>query len=583
MRHSAIILLFVFLATGVHAQSFSEVIASPDRYLCAEGWGHTVEEADSQALASLAAMISISVNGTFSSYESSGSSGGSRLVESSVTSFSSASFGESGMAVLSRGPKAHVARWIERNELDEMRVARREKIFGYVRLAEHSEEDGRIDIALRSLSWAWALLQSLPYSTRLDYEGDDGSVHDLRTWIPARLEYVLDGIEGTIKEQEGRILTLGFSYRGDPVAGLDYKYFDGTGWSGLYCARDGLGTAEMTACDPVERLQLRYEYTYAGQSHIDRDVQGAISMIDGLPLRAASAVISTEGETSRYAHSPIEEPRGFVEKRMVEIMEAVRTKDYAGARHLFTTEGFDIFYRLLGYGRAAILETASFRITRRLDGWTVRSIPMSFSFDGNGGMVFVENVVFHLNDSGLVEDITFGLDERAANDILTKEAWPEEDRIHIVEFLEEFRTAYSLERLDYIRKIFDDNAVIIVGRVARALPADKSDKSSLSLHGETFTRTKYTKEEYLERLERCFQSNEYVNARFAENDIVRAGKDLRLYGIQIRQDWFWSHYGDSGYLFLILDLNDPSAPIIHVRTWQREPDPVHGLFDLSKF
>ena len=80
----------------------------------------------------------------------------------------------------------------------------------------------------------------------------------------------------------------------------------------------------------------------------------------------------------------------------------------------------------------------------------------------------------------------------------------------------------------------------------------------------------------------CFQSNEFINLRFADNEIRKAGSG-EIYGIQIKQDYFSSNYGDTGYLFLMVDLNDREKPLIHVRAWQPEKDPDFGLIDLSSF
>lgn len=51
-----------------------------------------------------------------------------------------------------------------------------------------------------------------------------------------------------------------------------------------------------------------------------------------------------------------------------------------------------------------------------------------------------------------------------------------------------------------------------------------------------------------------------------------------LYAIQIAQDYYSSSYGDKGYLFLMVDINDPENPIIKVRTWQPDKDPNFGLY-----
>ena len=87
----------------------------------------------------------------------------------------------------------------------------------------------------------------------------------------------------------------------------------------------------------------------------------------------------------------------------------------------------------------------------------------------------------------------------------------------------------------------------------------------------------------MKKLQYIFKSNEFINIRFADNQIRKSGVGGEVYGIQIKQDYFSSSYGDTGYLFLMVDLNNPEEPLIHVRTWQPEKDPDFGLIDLSYF
>ena len=67
--------------------------------------------------------------------------------------------------------------------------------------------------------------------------------------------------------------------------------------------------------------------------------------------------------------------------------------------------------------------------------------------------------------------------------------------------------------------------------------------------------------------------------------MVKAGVGGEIYGIQIHQDYYSSTYGDTGYLFLMVDINDPDNPIISIRTWQPERDPnINSQFERgSKF
>ena len=47
------------------------------------------------------------------------------------------------------------------------------------------------------------------------------------------------------------------------------------------------------------------------------------------------------------------------------------------------------------------------------------------------------------------------------------------------------------------------------------------------------------------------------------------GAGGETYGIQIKQDYYSSNYGDHGYLFLMVDFNDPENPSIKVRNRTR--------------
>ena len=196
--------------------------------------------------------------------------------------------------------------------------------------------------------------------------------------------------------------------------------------------------------------------------------------------------------------------------------------------------------------------------------------------------MFVEDVTLTFNAYKKIDCLAFGLDKNSTDDILKHDMWSEYARTVLAEFLENYKTAYALKRLDYIRSIFDDNAVIITGKVTTRMTG--TDNANVSLMNNKYVQfTRQNKEQYLRNLERCFDSNEYINIRFANNDIVKAGVGGEVYGIQIKQDYYSTNYGDTGYLFLMVDLNDPKKPIIKVRSWQPERDPNFGLVDLSHF
>ena len=90
---------------------------------------------------------------------------------------------------------------------------------------------------------------------------------------------------------------------------------------------------------------------------------------------------------------------------------------------------------------------------------------MSFGFRNNNRK-FVENVVFTFNGKQKIDEVLFGLGKEAYNDIMMKGVWNMDARLILANFLEEYKTAYALKDIDFIRNVFDDNAVIITGRMA---------------------------------------------------------------------------------------------------------------------
>jgi hypothetical protein len=500
------------------------------------------------------------------------------------------------MFVISNEPKAHVARWISKAELDRIFAGRKAKVQEYMTNAVKAEEKGKMDDALRNYYWAYTLLMTLQHASEVTFRDSDFQNHVLVTWIPEKMNNIFDDIKVSVTGKQDNDLELFFTYNGEPVTSLDYTYNDGGRWSNIYSVKDGLGLLELAPGSIGENLQLKIEFAYKNQAHIDREIYSVINVVKDLYF--PKAYLNFKGKVSKKAQNTLSDLEDSynedvaaaisildddkdVKASMDNVLDAISSKKYEDVREHFTSEGLDMFNRLISYGNARLVGEPTYTVYKNNDRIVVRSVPMSFSFR-NGSTKFVENVVFTFNDQGMIESLAFGLDDAATRDVLTKQAWPEHARMSIIEFLENYKTAFALERLDYIRTIFDENAVIIVGKIAKAATGI-SPENQITYNNNIIIRTRYTKEQYLKNLERCFASNEFVNVRFANNDIIKAGKGGEIYGIQIKQDYYSANYGDTGYLFLLVDLNDPDAPMIKVRTWQPEPDPVDGLYDISHF
>lgn len=108
-----------------------------------------------------------------------------------------------------------------------------------------------------------------------------------------------------------------------------------------------------------------------------------------------------------------------------------------------------------------------------------------------------------------------------------------------------------------------------MGHKLQKLQKTGGDAGGISI-GTQYEFQQKTKGEYMAQLEKCFASNEFVNINFADNDVQKAAFGGNTFGIQIKQDYHSEHYGDQGYLFLFVDLNEADKPVIKIRTWQPE-------------
>lgn len=215
----------------------------------------------------------------------------------------------------------------------------------------------------------------------------------------------------------------------------------------------------------------------------------------------------------------------------------------------------------------------TYEITATYDGRPVRSMDYTY-FDG------VDNspVYSILDGKGLVE-LRPGMAMDAVQLKLEYE-FRGLSRTRIVGFLEDYRTAYATKNLEYLDKVFDDNAVIVLGKRLQVAP-QLNKEGYMNNHRVQFTQL--TKREFLRNLRRQFQSKDYINLHFSQNRIYQLQKGVERYGIEIKQDYYSSNYGDTGYLTLIFDLTNPDQPVIHVRTWQEQPDPNFGVVSPADF
>lgn len=597
------------------AKSDAKRIMSSFEYVYGEGWGETEEIADKQALANLVSKITTTISNQFTVDESEMSDGNNvsseTKVNSIVNTYSQATLNNVGSIVIEQAPKAHVLRFIKISELNKAFEQRKEKVFDYLRSAARSEANGRIDNALRYYYWSMIMLKSLQYPNEIKFEDEEGS-HLLTSWIPMKINGILENIDAQIARRSGDVVDLYVTYKGNPVGSLDFTYFDGLQWSQLNNARNGIASIELRKNSSIRNLQVKYEYQYADETRIDKETEQVMSLFKEMTFPKASRVIggNAKKETADFktdyskqldqlvkTESILTMPQVDNAKDYAKIMEkiigAIQSRKYDDIRGLFTDDGWDMFDKLMHYGNARLVGEANFGFYPMEDNVVCRSIPMSFSFNNNKKK-FIESVTFTFDKQMKVEAIAFALDSKAIADIFHNRLskWSDNMRLIVASFLENYKTAFALKRLDYIENLFADDAVIIVGHVLKKKPRTVENEKYLNNKEVVYNRL--SKADYINNLRKSFGSNEYINIRFTDNEVTKSQAGGELYGIQIHQDYCSSSYGDTGYLFLLVDINNPKQPTIFVRTWQpqRDPrlhadygkdDPEYGIYGIGDF
>jgi hypothetical protein len=594
--------MLVGIFISVQAQSPEEIKAARDTYLWGEGTGVTIKRADKEALAMLISQISTQVESNFTLLKDEMSQNGNseefnETFHSVIKTYSSATLKNTERIVIGEEPDAKVFRYIKRTELDKIFKDRKDKILGFAHNADLAISHGQVADGLRYYYWALTLLKSHPEGSHIEYMDEMGKSHLLATWLPMQINNTFAGINIKVSEVESEdkysLYTLFITFNNQPVTNFDYSYWDGSDWSNIVSARSGIGVIELYGvASNTEKLRVKAEYIFEGEARIDRELEDVLNKIDPIPFRNSYFKVSVTEKSSTekpkkmvvkgdVQNAPLTEVANSVvyQKSIDKVIECIKNKNYTACKSQFTTDGYDVFDKLIHYGNAKVIGSPQLRFISFDDKVIARSVSMSFNFKSNDKQ-FVENVVFIFNKNGKIENLSFALSQVALDDIVQKKMWNEHDRMILVNFLESYKTAYALKRINYINHIFSDDALIITGKVVKVRPNEMNRYKSNKI----VKYNRQTKQQYIKNLQYSFNSKEYINIKFEDSKIRKAGRGGEIYGVEIKQSYYSSNYGDVGYLFLMVDLNDPDEPIIHVHTWQPEignDDNVYGISDFN--
>lgn len=604
----AILVIFTMYS---HAQSIDE-IKKNSNYIWGEGNGTTMSDAEGEALRQMSVQISVSVYNSSYDEESNDNS----VQKAVLQSVSSAKFTNVQMRVLEEEPNAKVFCFMSRSEVKKMFEKRANHIVNMVDAGKTAEGRMMIDEALRNYYWALVLAKTTPEPVEIEFNDKKGEATSL---LPIKIKSVLAMINASVDEiQDGKNLILGFTYNGKPVSSLNFKYNDGQSIVGPIVARDGIGEASMASIPADGKLHLTYELRFRNEvDPTDSDIAGAFNA-GILPNINSSVAIAIKNNSKKKAAAPVlasaeilaaqptNDKRSIamqnadntddLQKAVLAVEAAISSNNPKSAFNYFTPEGYMLFANLMAKnGKVTLVGKAQSHNFIIADGYIIgRATNIKRQF--RNGKAFMEKLVYRFNpESRKIESVAFALTQRAENDIMNAAAsWPEVSRWAILNFMEDYQTAFALKRTDYISSIFSDDALIITGTILKKLDNAERvfDRSkSLDLGGpKDIAYSQLSKTEYIDRLRKIFSTREYVHLQFEDNvtrmidlPAINGINKGAAFGIEIKQRYESTGYSDDGYLTMVFDTRG-KLPIIHVRLWQPDKNNMMSLQEfISRF
>ncbi len=613
-----IIFFSLLLPFVIFAQNDIGAIKKDPNFYWAEGHGTTIADADKNAMGKISSQISVTItedikknsktiyNGTsvaehYSDLEIS-------RVSTSVTSC----LQNVERIIVDDEPNAVVFRYVHKNDVKMMLEERTKKILDLVASGQSAERQLLIDDALRDYYWALMLSKAMPTPVFAEFDGETDEKNCLM-YLPSKIKSVLSNINATFVESHtdgNRIFaTLDIKYSRHAVSSIQLYYHDGKSYVGPLSARDGFAQLELQTLPNDKQLGIRYEYAFREEAeNLDDELKAVFDafgthFIDAeiaIPVKVdnkkqcitadkkAKNGVSVDVDQTEKAEIAAIPTADITTKERITLTTPSVTEGYAQTmmeiENAISTNNIESVYKYFEPAAYALLDTLMTRTGKvRLakksqnfefieEGHIVIARHCKITIRYKSGKTFTENLTFRFNKhSGKIESFAFALTKKAEDDIFNAQSkWPELSRFAIMQFMEDYQTAYALKRIGYLSRIFSDDAVIISGVVARkATPAD--------LEGRATIVTPYVnykienKRQYIQRIGGHFRNREYINLKFEDNRSqgVKHPKigNGKAFAIEIKQNYRSSAYSDKGYLTLLIDASR-SPMLIHVRLWQ---------------
>lgn len=590
-RQTGLILILFVLSVCAQSINRSEIISSGDYYY-GKGVSQNFNEAKDRALEELTSQIAVHVASSFKQVMSETDDQLTDNVESILNTHSAATLRnvETERQPLPDG-RIEAFCYLKKSEVENIWTERRKLIAEMARNAEQYARDHNIAHALKFYYFAAILLNSLP-DENVIYNGTNYT-----TEIPKRINAIIDHIHFSfINDQKvadnERQVTLRVTHRGAPVTLVDFFFWDGTNQVSVQ-GRDGLATFHLLGASvKFDELKLFIKTRYYENRSEIKVVQTLWDVVQKpsflnrkiVKLKPMQRPQSQQVQPALQKHAynfnvsykneiPV---AGRMVRQASRLMSVLQSGHADSIKQQYGSDPF-LCKKITAYVKhnhpKPLEKNIRAEFNQTGDGYELRRIRVLHTYPGIHQQS-TEYLVLDFNHKGILQDVNTCITEQLYDRFVKQAEYGNDwgNRQQIIKFLEKYRTAYLTRDIKTVDMMFAEDAIIIIGRKleTKKLPDGMVNYQPFGKQP-GYDYIKRTKKEYLQRQQRVFQTMQDIFLDFSSFNIIRKNNQPSIYGVEMRQTYRSTTYGDEGYLFLLIDFEPDTLadnPLIYVRAWQ---------------
>jgi len=583
-----LVILVILFVSNLSAQNQPAIINSGD-YYHGQGVSFDAREAADQALEELTEQIAVRVSKSFERKISESSKGLDEDVKAILHTHSAATL-KNVKTIKTPGPdgQIEVFCYLSKKEVAEVFNERKKLIAGMYRTAKENDQQGNVAQALKLYYFSMLLINSLP-DENVIYENTN-----FTTEIPQEINRVMAGINLSLSKDEisadkkERTITLKMDRNGQPVALLDFTFWDGSNQV-LVQGRDGLATFQLfSASTAFDQLRLNIKYAYY-ESRKEYNVIDELWPVVLKPEFHASKMVSLNNQApvaatvrpgsnlaAKYDLKLTFDEAIPVQQQILQstgkFLDLIGAADASGIRQTYASDPF-LRDKLVSYQSfnhpAPLSKDIQAEVHPTSSGFELRKIGMLHRYPSLNTQC-TEYLVLDFDAQGKLIDMNTSITESLYDQFVDNSEFGQdwERRQTIIKFIEKYRTAYLTRDLETVDLMFAEDALILVGRriERKRLPDNTINYQKFDKEPD-YEYLKLTKKEFVTRQSAIFKSQKDIFLNFSTFDIIKKNNENNVYGVEMRQSYTSTGYADEGYLFLMIDFTERD-PLIYVRAWQ---------------